>query len=236
MTNYPSGQIFIGVDRRQPLAYSVCRSSIERHAKNRINIEPLMLEKLPIKRRGLTDFTYSRYLVPWLCDYRGTALFLDADIILRTDIGELFRLLETQYPIRHPETSEWTYKPSVCVVKNTKVRFEWPSVMFFHCSECKELTPELIETGNPTDLGWANFIGELPKEWNHCVGYDEPDPHAKLVHYTQGIPCWPETKDCEFSKEWHEEAKYAFGTVSWIELMGSSVHAKPVMERLTKAA
>ena len=220
-------EIFIGFDPRQPLAYTVCRSSIERHTRGRVKIEPLILERLPMKRRGLTEFTFTRYMVPCLCNYQGSALFLDADIILRDDVLKLYDVVGS-----FAETFRRDDLPSVSVVKNPKLRFEWPSVMYFNTWLCKSLTPEYIETGAPQSLEWASKIGELPKEWNHCVGYDEQNPSAKIVHFTQGIPCWPETKDCEFSKEWRDEFKYAVGTVSWAELMGNSVHAGPVMQRL----
>jgi hypothetical protein len=72
----------------------------------------------------------------------------------------------------------------------------------------------------------------LPPEWNLLCGYDEPIANPKLVHYTQGIPCFPETKDCEFSEEWVKEARASMSTVTWPEIMGNSVHAKPVLERL----
>jgi len=115
-------------------------------------------------------------------------------------------------------------------------RYEWPSVMLFNNALCRDLTPEFVE--NPTnslfDFKWVQNLGSLPLEWNHLVGYDAPNPKAKLIHYTQGIPCWPETKDCEFSKEWWAEYEHLRSTVSFDELMGNSVHAKHVYKRLGK--
>ncbi|HEX5093569.1 MAG TPA: hypothetical protein VFV84_12865 [Burkholderiales bacterium] len=210
-------RIFIGMDERQPLAYHVCRSSIERHASARVQIEPLRLRWLPLRRRGLTDFTFSRYLCPSLCGYEGESLFMDADIIVRADIHELAGLA--------PRPA------AVSVVKN-KLRLEWTSVMFFRNALCRALTPESIESGQPEKLEWAETVGDLPAEWNHCVGYDAPDPQAKLIHFTQGIPCWPETEDCEHAETWREEYRHLNGTVSWQELMGRSVHAKHVLQRL----
>jgi len=78
-------RVFVGVDPRQPLGYNVLQWSIHRHAKKRVSVEPLMLPKLPITRRGLTEFTYSRYLVPYLCGYEGSAVFMDADIVVTGD-------------------------------------------------------------------------------------------------------------------------------------------------------
>ena len=211
-------QVFIGVDERQPLDYTVCRSSIERHASNRVNIEALQLRFMPIKRRGLTQFTFSRYLVPWLMNYEGQGIFMDADIIVRGDIYELADLAAKT-------------KAPVSVVKGMH-RFEWPSMMVFDNAQCKDLTSEYIETQQPQKLNWAFALGDLPSEWNHCVGYDTPNPDAKLIHYTQGIPCWEETKDCEHSEAWMDEFRQAVGTVSWWDIMGNSVHAEHVIGRL----
>jgi lipopolysaccharide biosynthesis glycosyltransferase len=213
-------RVFIGFDERQPLAYHVCRSSIERHALARLQIEPLRLKWLPLERRGLTDFTFSRYLCPFLCAYEGTSLFMDADVIVRADVRELEALAPADAP--------------VSLVKN-KLRLEWPSVMFFRNALCRALTPESVAAGKPESFDWADKIGALPADWNHCVGYDAPNPRAKLIHYTQGIPCWPETEDCEHAETWREEHRHMNGTVSWSELMGRSVHAKYVLRRLQDA-
>lgn len=203
-------RIFIGYDKRQPLAYQVCRSSIERRMSQMARIQPLMIDLLPLNRRGLTDFTFSRYLVPHLCNYAGDALFLDPDMIVLDDIFNL---------LKHYDSNN-----AVSVVKNP-MRFEWPSLMLFNNARCEKLTLDLIENGTPQKLEWAESIGELPKEWNHLVGYDAPNPDAKVVHYTKGIPCWPETNTGEFAQAWCDEANYANSTVTWQELMGNSVHA-----------
>jgi hypothetical protein len=202
--------IFIGVDVRQPIAYTALQSSIIARASVPVSITPLLIDSLPITRRGLTDFTYTRYLPPYLMDYKGTALFLDADMIVLEDIKELFDLADDRYAVQ--------------VVK-AKQRFEWPSMMLFNCAKCKSLTPEFIEASTPQDLKWGE-VGELPKEWNHCVGYDEPNPNAKLIHYTMGIPAFKEVQHLERTDDWFQEMKAANSTVSYNELMGKSVHAE----------
>src|SRR5438445_11336204 len=82
-------RVFAGYDSRQPLAYNVLQHSIQRHTKHRVTVEPLMLDRLPMTRRGLTEFTFSRFLVPWLCDYQGRAIFMDSDIVVTGDVAEL---------------------------------------------------------------------------------------------------------------------------------------------------
>ena len=47
-------------------------------------------------------------------------------------------------------------------------------------------------------------IGEIPQEWNHLVGYNEFNPQAKNVHYTEGGPYFDEYANCEYSSDWFE--------------------------------
>lgn len=64
-------RIFIGGDPRQVVSLSTLIWSITKNAKEPVSITPLVLETLPIKRQGLTPFTWSRFLVPYLCNYQG---------------------------------------------------------------------------------------------------------------------------------------------------------------------
>lgn len=201
-------RIFIGYDPRQPIAYQVLHHSIIARASRPVSITPLVLSQLPIKRRGLTEFTFSRYLVPYLCHYEGHALFMDADMLCLDDINELERFIVNE--------------KAVHVVQEIE-RFERPSLMLFDNEKCRALTPEFIETGSPQKLEWGT-VGSLPKEWNHIIPYSGTNPDAKIVHYTQGIPFFKETINCEYSKEWFDEANRSMSTVTWNELMGTSVH------------
>lgn len=142
---------------------------------------------------------------------------MDADIAVKGDIAELFECADYSFDVQ---------------VMQEQSRFEWPSVMLFNNARCTALTLEYIEDEKNVlfDLAWAKAVGTFPPHWNHCVGYQHP-AQAALYHYTQGIPCWNETKGIE-DEPWIEEAKASLHTVSWFELMGSSVHAKAVGERL----
>jgi len=215
-------KIFIGFDDRQPVSYNVLQYSIIKYASQPVSITPLILDTLPMNRRGLTPFTYSRFICPYLCGFEGKSVFMDADMILRADICELLN-----YNMDNID---------VALVKN-KMKFEWSSLMLFNNERCRKLTPQFIddESHNPLGMGWAKAVGELPAEWNHLVGYDDPSPNAKLVHYTQGVPAWRETADCEHSMEWRTTMLAMTQAKPWTEIMGNSVHAKPVLERLKVA-
>jgi hypothetical protein len=220
-------RIFIGYDPRQAVTYNVCQHSLLIRAKQPVAIIPLIIETLPIKRQGLTPFTWSRFLVPYLSKFEGMSIFIDADIILLDDINELINSV-VQLKIDNQI-------PAVSVVKS-KHRFEWASVMVFNCShpDNLKLSPEFVETTNENlhSISWTNSIGSIESSWNYLVGYDGPISHdlnevqkVKLVHYTQGVPAWAETQDCEFSEEWKKELMYINSSIEWVDLMGKSIHA-----------
>jgi lipopolysaccharide biosynthesis glycosyltransferase len=211
-------RIFIGVDPRDAVSYNVLQWSIIRRSSQPVAICPLVLPQLNFKRQGLTHFTFTRYLAPLMCGYKGKSLFLDSDMLCLGDIAELFAL---------------EFDDPVAVVKN-KERFEWPSLMMFNNELCTNLTKGFVEdeTTKPYALEWARSIGELPSEWNHCVGYDEPRDDAKLVHYTTGTPGFKERRASEYAWEWQEELKSMTSQVSWLEIHGKSVHRDKVLKEL----
>ena len=84
-----STTVYIGYDSPYPEAYQACAHSIRRNSN--IQIKPLILHDLkyliPTKKDGTTEFTYTRFLVPYLNNYSDYAIFCDSDFIfLNNDI------------------------------------------------------------------------------------------------------------------------------------------------------
>lgn len=206
-------RVFIGYDHRQPISMNVLASSIYTKSSKPVAIVPLVLPQLPIKRQGLTPFTYSRFLVPYLCGYKGWALFLDLDMIVMDDIVKLFDMKDDKYAV---------------MVSKNELKFERASMMLFNCAKCTMLTPALIESHpNLHSIGWVDdsLVGDLPREWNHLVGYDAARENPKLIHYTQGVPAFVQTQDSEHADKWFLEHQKMNFVTNWNELMGNSVHA-----------
>lgn len=212
-------RVFIGYDERQPLSFTALQGSINRYSSEPVSITAIRIAHMKkmygFERMGLTPFTFSRFIVPHMCNYEGWALFLDIDIIVRADITELFKLADPKYAV---------------MVSKNEHKFEWASVILFNCGHPanRSLTPDYVEKENGLHkIGWVgdDLIGDLPREWNHLVGYDKPRDDAKLIHYTQGIPAFPETQESEYAKEWKEEIKMCNSSLPWVQLMGNSVHA-----------
>lgn len=210
-------RIFVGYDERQAVSYTTLQHSILETASGPVSVTPLILKTLPITRRGLTPFTFSRFLVPWLCHYAGHALFMDADMFLVSDICEM-----TQY---------FNDDHAISVVRSI-AQFEQSSVMLFNNSHPKNrvLTPEFIQhtEDNLHGLCWLNDaeIGEMDGKWNQLVGYQACQGVDGNLHFTMGVPAFPETSTSEFGQIWTDCARRAIGvTQSWGEIMGPSVHS-----------
>ena len=131
---------------------------------------------------------------------------MDPDMIVTGDIKELFDL-DLVAPVH---------------MMKDQPDFEWPSLMVFDCSRLRHVTPDFVTDENMFDYLWTD-VGPLPKEWNHCIGYEEAQS-PKLLHYTKGIPVWKETESLE-PDVWHDYWRQSNSTVSHEELMGTSIHA-----------
>ena len=208
--------VFIGFDERQRVSYTTLAASIYETSSSPVSITPLILRTLPITRRGLTPFTFSRFLVPWLCNFQGTAVFMDADMLLVSDINEV--------------TEKMSAEHAVGVVKSI-AKFEQTSFMVFNCQHesHKILTPEYIqETSDELHgLSWvdkANIL-DLDPKWNQLIGYQPTDSSSGNLHYTMGIPAYEETATCDHRDLWEAQLKSATSSVPWVDIMGQSVHA-----------
>jgi hypothetical protein len=212
-------RIFIGFDERETVAWHVLTHSILARASVPVSFTPLALNNLQgiftRKREALqsTDFSFSRFLTPYLCGYEGWALFMDCDMLVRRDIAELWALRDERFAVmcvqhdhQPKETVKFLDQPQTPYGKKN-----WSSVMLFNNAKCRALTPEVVNTASGLHLhqfkwlGDDSLIGALPKAWNHLVGYSEPMVDAANVHYTLGGPYFEELRGCEHARAWFDE-------------------------------
>lgn len=211
-------RVFIGYDPNETVAYHVLAHSIMRHASVPVSITPLMLKQLPMTRprdpKQSTEFSFSRFLVPWLCGYEGQAIFMDCDMLCRADIttmtgtpGAAVSVVQHAYEPR-PEDKFLAQKQTIYAKKN------WSSVMLFDNAQCRALTPKYVNAATGLELHqfkWLDEdqIGSLDPAFNHLVGEYEPNQDAKLVHFTRGGPWFAKFRFCEYAHEWREECRLA---------------------------
>lgn len=210
--------IYIGFDRRESVAFDVAARSILRRCDTaQFNVVPLMRSCLPMLKRRVemrdgrmwcpisqapmaTEFAISRFCVP-LID-QGVSLFLDSDIICRSDIMGLLDYYDSRYAVqvvkREHVPTEATKMDGQ--IQTSYPRKNWSSVILWngaHPAHRRLFDDDLINTWPGRDLHafkWLKDeeIGELPRVWNQLIGVDEFDERAGgILHYTSGGPWLP---------------------------------------------
>ena len=210
--------IFIGYDPREAIAFHVCANSIIRYASRPVAIIPLALNLFDDYKETHTDgsnqFIYSRFLVPHLMNFRGHAIFIDGDMVVREDIVKLWDLRRLDLDVQvvmHNYKTRMTEKYLGAKNENYP-RKNWSSVILWNCNSFpnRKLTPEFIQKSTGAELHrftWLQDerIGELPPEWNWLPDEYGPNEDAKLLHYTLGAPCFHEFATTNQGSEWHRE-------------------------------
>jgi hypothetical protein len=212
-------RIFIGYDPRETVAFSVLAHSINVRASRAVSITPLMLSQLGAiytrERHPLqsTDFSFTRFLVPYLCEYRGWALFMDCDMLVLDDIARLWELRDERFAVQVVKHNH-VPREEVKFLNAAQTKYEkknWSSVMLFNCAKCTALTPQFVNTASGLELHQFKWlvddalIGEIPHRWNHLVGYDAPGAEVSNLHFTQGGPYFEQFRDCDFADAWRSE-------------------------------
>jgi hypothetical protein len=227
--------IWVGFDPRpaEMQGFAVARQSIRRRLTQPIPIVGLRLDDL--RRRGLytrpteiidgrlwdvisaapmsTEFAISRFLVPHLAR-TGWALFVDADVMARVNLCELFRQRDQSKAcmvVKHADYMTGLTKMDG-QIQTAYARKNWSSVVLWNCDHhaTQLLTPTTVNERRGLWLHQFTWleddeIGELDPCWNHLVGDKPPDPNAKLVHFTNGTPNMPGHEHCEYADEWRDE-------------------------------
>lgn len=210
--------VFIGYDPREAIAYHVCANSIIRNSSRPVSIIPVALNLFKDYTETHTDgsnhFIYTRFLVPYLMGWVGHAIFIDGDMIVRSDIAELWDMRRADLDVQVVKHDYKTRMPIKYLgAKNEDYpRKNWSSVILWNCNSFpnRKLTPEYVMAATGAHLHrfeWLDDsrIGELPIEWNWLPDEFGENKNAKLLHYTLGTPCFHEFADTPQATEWHSE-------------------------------
>ncbi len=202
-------RISIGTEPLQHIPCEVLKASILRRTTRPVEFSqswtkadgwhPAM-EELP--RLQGTKFSRWRWLVPSLYAHRGKAIYLDADQVVLSDIGELWDSLQDGYAFAAVKNAVGIFgkhkRPEPGAVQS--------SVMVMDCERCDwnalKFCNKVARGEMPyRDLMQAKFlhdadIQELPPYWNH-FGLHQSD--TKLLH-------WSHVKSQPYRKPEHPTA------------------------------
>ena len=217
-------KIFIGWDSKEDIAYQVARQSILDTASVPVEIIPLKQKSLKSQdlywrekdKLASTEFTFTRFLLPELTEFKGWALFIDCDFVALDDVANLFAQADDKYAVmcaQHDYTPEEGVKMDGQAQLNYP-RKNWSSMMLVNCGHPSNavLTKELVNDPEIDGkylhrFSWLNDseVDKLSHEWNWLVGwYKEPkDGKPKFLHYTEGGPWFNEYYDCEYASEYY---------------------------------
>ncbi|XP_039145966.1 protein CDI-like [Dioscorea cayenensis subsp. rotundata] len=221
-------RVFVGYDPREEVAFDVCKHSLLKHSSIPLTITPIKQSEL--RSGGLywrdrgptesTEFSFTRFLTPFLASYSGWALFIDCDFLYTSDIAPLLSLIDDRFAImcvKHEYAPKEATKMDGAV-QTVYPRKNWSSMVLYNCGHPKNraaLTPEVVSTQSGAYLHrfmWLDDdeIGEVPFVWNFLVGHNKVDPEdpetfPKVLHYTSGGPWFERYKDCEFADLWLKE-------------------------------
>lgn len=196
----PALRVFVGADRSQALAVQVLEDSIRRHTSEPVEVVAMTglpgIQPKDPQNRARTAFSFDRFMIPALCDYRGQALYLDADMQVFSDISELWQLpfdgaavLCTDQP---EPPKQWRDNPAFTPGRQF-------SVMMLDCSALPWRIEDVIAGLDEGHYTYKQLMAELcivddalisariPAEWNHLERHDDS---TKLTHYTV-VPTQP---------------------------------------------
>ena len=216
-------KIFIGYDSREKIAFHVLSQSIIANSTIPVTITPINLKNIkhfynrPKTKKHSTEFSISRFLTPYLSNYKGYSLFLDCDFVMLGDVAKLFKFI-----LKNKKKVLWCVKHKYYVPKD-KIKFlrekqlpyakkNWSSFMVFNNAKCKILTPKLVSKAHGLYLHqfkWTKerLIGALPKNWNILVGEQKFPKKINALHYTLGGPWFKKHSKCKGSKYWFKYKK-----------------------------
>ena len=92
--------IYIGFDEVEIVAYHTLSQSIIKHASGSLRISPICSKHFRkfFNKAGddkqSNDFSFTRFLIPYLNNYDGYVIFMDCDMMLKTDIYEVLNEID----------------------------------------------------------------------------------------------------------------------------------------------
>ena len=219
--------VYVGWDSREDIAFRVCRHSLIRRASRPVDAIPIMQHVLrarglyvrPVDPLAATEFTYTRFFVPYLEGYRGWALFCDCDFLWLADVAELFAQADDRYAVMcvhhdHRPSESWKMDNRAQTVYPRK---NWSSLVLYNCGHPKNrvLAPDLLNRESGAFLHrfqWLEDadIGALPETWNWLEGWCEKPASGvpNAIHYTRGGPWFERWQGVDYAALWLAEERH----------------------------
>ena len=214
-------KIFIGYDPKEAVAFHVLSHSLLERSSKPISIVPINLRNLKNlysrqhDQRQSNEFSFSRFLVPYLCNYVGFGVYMDCDMLALGDISTVLNDIDEKHAVSVVK-HDYESKVKVKYLGNKQYSYprkNWSSFIVWNCAHPSNnaVNPDFIGKADAATLHrflWLKDeeIGELSVRWNWLVGeYDNPTEDIKVLHWTLGGPYFDDYSNTEFSDQWRKE-------------------------------
>lgn len=185
-------KVFVGSDQAQVAGLKVLEYSIKKHASMTVDVQLIDDTGVPVPvdeaNRSRTGFSFSRFKIPQLCNWTGRGIYLDADMLVFTDIA---RLWQTDMQGHHVLYSEQT---------SGSARIPQFSVMLLDCAGLDWDVNKIIAGMDAGEYDYVDLMQKLcitppdklapllPETWNSLENFVAGE--TNLIHYTD-MPTQP---------------------------------------------
>jgi hypothetical protein len=207
-----------------------------------IDFVPMLNLPHPMPRDAVnqprTTFSFCRFMIPELCDYRGRALYLDADTLVFGDVAELAEMpFESRKVLTTaPEPTERWHGHDGTYLGSRSV-----AVMLLDCARLPWKIGDIVDDLDAGRYSYEDLLSDvcivepdeiadaIPPEWNHLERY-EPG-RTKLLHYTV-VPTQPWKSDDNpladvWMEHYHEAVEAGAVRPEEVEALVAAGLAKP---------
>ncbi len=226
-------RVFVGSDRSQELAVDVLAYSIRRHTGLPVDVVSMSSLTLPepedVRQGSRTNFSFARFAIPSLCNYRGRAIYMDADMQVFKDIAGLWSIPFDGCKVNILEDVPEEFQPKQGQLGAPAKRKKQSSVMLLDCERLDWVVEDVIR-GLDGEYTYDELLSDLcilepheigyrvPFEWNSLETYIEG--RTALTHYTDMfIQPWVSTEN-PIGWVWVSEVRRMLseGALSWDRL------------------
>lgn len=179
-------KVYVGSQEEQMLAVRVLEYSIRRHASMSVQVMPLHRGNITFRtpldpaNHPRTPFSFQRFTIPQLADYKGRAIYLDSDMLVFQDIRKLWSMpFDGADLLAAREADASSRRPQF-------------SVMLLDCEQLHWTPNQVIDALDSGQLDYGRLMYEMalarevraaiPPEWNSLEHYEEG--RTALLHYT----------------------------------------------------
>jgi hypothetical protein len=180
-------RVFIGTEESQALPTAVCQWSILSRSKAEYEFNELKEIPLKLDQAMYTGFSFYRFAIPEKSGYAGKSIYVDADMIILSDLSDLYHLdMGGKAVLSRPVPAIKAWDTSVMLLDCAKLK-HWDIQRWAKLVNMGVIPYKQTIVGGEGAPNHRDF-GDLDPNWN---SWDEYHEGTKLIHYTRvGTQPW----------------------------------------------